>query len=618
MSERKRRLLSVLAIVAVAVVVWLPTIGWGLPSRDADRYLFGDRRPWTGAEIVALTATTMPTAMRGADVDADPILDRSKPLILNDTDAKRAAIVRRYRLMSGQPDEFIQFKAMSEMAARSGVEKLDPRLYQYGGLWMYPVGAMVRASMLVGLIQTPPTGTPAIEFYLDHPEAFGRFYVVARFYSWCWGLVAAFAIVWLARRITGSTGFATLAAVAFMLTPVVRAATHEAKPHLAGAALCLCVVIAATRYVETGRRRWLIGAGVLCGAAMAMVVSMLLSCVVLPTMVWLRWRAERRLTLPRAGGEGGGEADATLSSSAIERQRSDVPSRQTPVSGGPLTSTLSPYAGEREPTFVRSIVVPLVASLAVAAVVYSAANPFVLINAIAHPEIIRSNLRNSSAMYSPASDGFDTARTVGFLVLAALGRGTLPTLICVGTAALCRLCDRRSTSSTAILLSAVVAIAVAQFVLLASGKPAEYARFGLLPVAATAVVVAAAFAFTPRRARGLLVVLTSISAIASIWIATRVAITDRFGTGGAVELRHAIRAAGAERVGRSFLRVNWEPAPWSAPPFDLFRVEILLTRLASPDDDHRVAVYPTNLASQLGVTQWTESVDWRDNRFVIR
>ena len=573
MSDRTRYLFSALAILAVALVVWLPTIGWGLPSRDADKYLFGDRRPWTGKEIIALTATTQPTnAMRGADVDADPILDRSKPVILNDTDAKRAAIVRRYRLMSGQPDEFIQFKALSEMASRSGLAKLDPRLYQYGGLWMYPVGALVRTAMLVGYIETPPPGTPAIEFYLDHPEAFGKFYVVARFYSWCWGVVAAFAIAWIARRVTDSIGLATLAAVAFMLLPVTRTATHEAKPHLAGAALCLCAVIAATRYVEAGKRRWLIGAGALCGAAMAMVVSMLLACAVLPTMVWLRWRETFAQRAPRL------VADETPFASANPRQ----------VAGLPAPAIM------------------LITSLAIAAIVYVATNPFVLINAIAHPEILRSNLGNSTAMYSPHR-AIDALRDA----IRIAADGMTATILILGLIATASVA-RRFRSTPLVLLGSVATLVAIQFVALSAGKPAEYARFAI--VIAAFAVIAVVRIVAASRDRQLLIVVATIGAIGclefALMITTYDKVAPRRNKYTIAEDRKTLAEGSPLRLG-----MFHEPAPWSAPAFDLFRSQVLLVPSMEAANVDRL-IWPANLDRETGRRTGCESLDWRENVFV--
>src|SRR4051812_138981 len=105
---------AVIVLVLVAAsAAFLPGCNWGLPSRAADSYLFGDRAPWSGAQINALAPSDAGTL--GADVDANPIADRSRVVVLNQTDAQRAEIIRRYRLFSSQPDEMITFKSLSRI-----------------------------------------------------------------------------------------------------------------------------------------------------------------------------------------------------------------------------------------------------------------------------------------------------------------------------------------------------------------------------------------------------------------------------------------------------------------------------------------------------------------------
>ncbi len=68
----------------------------------------------------------------GADIAKHILTDRDQPIVLNDTDVKRAEIVRRFRLYSEQPDEMITFRALSRM--KPSHLDFDPRFYQYGGL----------------------------------------------------------------------------------------------------------------------------------------------------------------------------------------------------------------------------------------------------------------------------------------------------------------------------------------------------------------------------------------------------------------------------------------------------------------------------------------------------
>src|SRR3954453_17948154 len=189
MPVRRERLLLLLCLI-VAAGMFLPGIKWGLPSRVGDAYFFGARTPWTGAQIQAATLKRADDADRGADVDANPRGQFGQPIRINPEtrpDAAaieadvglsvlqsiqnswlgrfcrpldlltmpdltaRAEIVRRYRLFSHQPDEMITFMAFRKM--RPGELNLDPHLYQYGGLWIYPVALCLKVAAAVRLVE---------------------------------------------------------------------------------------------------------------------------------------------------------------------------------------------------------------------------------------------------------------------------------------------------------------------------------------------------------------------------------------------------------------------------------------------------------------------------------
>ena len=569
---QRHDLLSIGLIWLIAALVWLPALNWGLPTRGTDAALFGDRRPWTGHEILAHIASGTGNhprgAERGADVDANPIRDRSRPTVLNDTDAKRAEIVRRYRLMSGQPDEFIQFKALAEMTGRSGLSRLDPRLYQYGGLWIYPVGGLVRGAMAVGLIERPPASENAMAWYLDRPEAFGRFYIVARAYSAAWGFVALAAIFTIARRMGAAAWLAAAAALLFALMPVVRTATHEAKPHLAGAALALWAIVAAGRYVEGSRRRSLLVAGLLCGAAAGMVVSMVTSVVALPAAWWLRRRAVPTRPVSTGDREEGRFGDVTQ---AVEPSRA----------------------------------IALVAAGLVAIVVYAVSNPFVLYNAVAAPELLQSNLGNSTAMYDVGGVGSMALSTVRIAWAGVGAVGLYALFVAIGLIAMNR-AERRSPMR--MIAGVVGLVAFMQFVVLSAGKPAEYARFGLLAAAVGSTLVADAVQnLLDAQRRALLGwVIAGYVIVAGVSLARN-------------GVRHADQTPPVGSAQR--IAVAYEPAPWSCPPIDLFKTELVLMPSASirRDFDADLLVFPKNLSSQLGMGPRDESCDWhRADRFGFR
>jgi 4-amino-4-deoxy-L-arabinose transferase-like glycosyltransferase len=504
----------VLGAVGLATVLgwFLLGIDWGLPSRRADVFLFGPGRvPWSGTQIMELAPADGADTNRGADVDLDPILDRTKPVVLNETDRQRAEIVRRYRLFTYQPDEWNTMRSLSGM--RPGEGKLDPRLYQYGGLWVYGVGAMLKAASLVRFVDLRG-GAGGLVYYLDRPEAFGRFYVVARLYSALWGVVAAWAMYRLATRVMPAGG-AAVAAACYALMPVVVNQAHEAKPHLAGLGLMLLAVLAACRYVETGGRRWWLAAGALCGAAFGMVVSSVIIFAILPVMPLLRrqsWAA--RVGLAVGAGIVGG-------------------------------------------------------------LVYALTNPYVPYNLLFNREVLRSNLGTSTAMYhvGGSTNGFlNAVRLIAegvSPILAALG--------VVGVVALL-LRRRVGVAAPHVwaLLAVPALIVVAQFVILGAGKPGEYGRFALLPdtvLCLAAVAGASHWASGPGARR---VVLGLGVLTPGFFGATYVARFLADARDPTSRLALAEHLNGLPSFGWRTVEVTAEPAPYCMPPVNLFGQKVVL------------------------------------------
>lgn len=523
---RSERLSSALCL-AFAAIIFLPGIDWGLPSRAADPFLFGDRPVWTGHEILALTGGWGGDAQIGADVDRNPLGSRDQPILLNDTDARRAEIVQRYRIQSNQPDEHITFRALSRI--RPGQLQFDPGLYQYGGLWVYPVGAMLKAASLVGLVEVRSD----VAFYLDRPEAFARFYIVGRLYSALWGLVATWAVFRLARRLSGCTWAAAAGGACFAAMPVVVNMAHEAKPHLPGLALMLLTVLAACRYVESGNRRWAWAAGALAGAAFGMVLSSLVIFCLLPLMTLLpsiSWRERVRVTLVSTG---------------------------------------------------------------LGVLVYALTNPYVPINAVSNRALLGSNLGTSTAMYDVGASGGaleNAARLIaegtspvlaaaGAIALAAWGvmaarwkhhsayAGTRPTTLPPGHV----LC----------LLGVPALLVTVQFVALGQGKPGEYGRFALLPDTLLALAAVAGAARLPWRraaAGGLALLFVSTAFFGAIYLDKFIADAQPVTT----RLAEAQRLAELNARGARRMLIVAEPAPYSLPPVNVFEWRIELAPRGRP------------------------------------
>jgi hypothetical protein len=510
------------SLLLLAAVTFSIGITWGLPSRQADGFLFGERQPWTGAEIMALAPQRI-DPNRGADVDANPVRDRTNPVWLNETNTQRAEIVRRYRLFTYQPDEMITMMSLSGMSP--GKADFDPRLYQYGGLWVYPVGALLKLGGILGLLDVRADRA----FYLDNPAEFAKFYIVARAYSAAWGVAGVAVVYWLMRRIAPASGVLGPAAagICFALMPAVINAAHEAKPHLAGAVLTFLAIGLASKYVETGQRKWWIAAGATCGAALGMVISGLLSFIILPAMVLLR--------------------------------RMDWPER------------------------VRICVLSAACGLAV----YAVTNPYVPINALFHRNRLSSNLGNSTAMYrvGQSSSGIVNAAKLvgeGASPVIAIG-GTIVIIWCLARGK----AEGDRVSPVGWLLVASGGVVLLQFVLLAAGKPGEYGRFALVPPVPLAlgmvgVLTRSGWGVGPIMRGVLLIALTA--GVIPFGVSYEYAfIRDT------MDVTTRLRAARDLSRLPGNIGVFDEPAPYGLPPVNLFERNIVLMPLGrdlTPEEGH--------------------------------
>ena len=492
-----------LILTCFGAAVFIPGINWGLPSRDVDRYLFGTHEPWTGRQILELAPVTSDETL-GADVDVNPLTQRDQPVELNETDAQRAEIVRRYRLFSYQPDEMITFDALAGM--NPSKLQLDPKLYQYGGLWIYPVGALVKLAL------NPKSD---LAYYLDHPEDFGRFYIVARLYSAAWGLVGIWAVFWIGRRATGCLIVAAAAAACYICLPVVVNMSHEAKPHLPGAVLMLLAVIAATTFIETGRTRWWVTTSILCGAATGMILSAAVIVVIVPLMTLLRREAwSRRFTITVAG-------------------------------------------------FV------------IAGLVYFATNPYVAINFFRNRAVLRSNFANTAAMYEAGRVGEGLLNAMALIREGASVGLTVVGAIC-SLVLLVHAIRARRVHPIAWLVGVPALVIAIQFVLLAAGKPGEYGRFALLPDVALALAAACALPLVTRGAVDRVFMPALLVALAAFpsWFYLRGFISDA--SQHPRRMDDAYWLSLLQQAGGTTLAVYHEPAPWSLPPVDLFAWKLVL------------------------------------------
>ncbi len=507
--HRRSPLVTPGRVALLWAVALAPLLTWGLPDRTRDDLLFGGEPPWpTERYRVADDLARLRERDAGADTDLNPLSARDHLVDLTPDDAARAEILRRYRLFSRQPDEMIIFRALQRMEPRRF--DFDPRLYQYGGGYIYLIGAALGVADVAGLVHL----TENAEFYLAHPEAFARFYVVARAISLAFGVLTLVAVHRLARR-AGGRRAGWLAFLCVAACPVFITAVLEAKPHLPAACLILWATLSALDYYARRRVRDALRMGLQAGYAAGLVLTGLAVVVLWPALALIRrqsWTQARVLLM----------------------------------------------------------------AAAVALVVFVVTNPYLFYNALTGRGALHSNLANSLAMYQDqVSRAGAGALRVGELLVEGAGVG-VPLFGLIGLIVL----SRRRPAATLVAGGSGAAMLLL-CVLLAANKPAEFARFLILPVLLLSCAAAWCLAAIGRRRRwlgGLAVVLVLLTMQTPAYL--RAFIRDARGVN---ESRlQAGRFLQACLGSDDAVGVLQEPAPYAVPPLDFAHRRVTLVPFARP------------------------------------
>lgn len=492
---------------------------WGLPSSSSDATLFAGGTPWDAARYGATPAAEERRKRAGgADVDLNAIAESNRGQItwLTTDDDMRAEILRRYRLFSRQPDEMITLMALQRMNPRQA--DFDPRLYQYGGGYIYAVGAGIGMASLSGLLDLSGAPDP----YLLQPEKFARFYVVGRSLSLLAAVAALLGLAKLAARF-GTPPCAWMAVLLCACTPVFITAALEAKPHMPATALLIWSAWTLCEYERTGRRRLALLGGALAGLAAACVLTGFAG--LLPLLALM------------------------------------------PFARPPQPGTLAARRLYKSDLFL---------GIGIALILFAVLNPYLILNVLMGNAAPSSNLLNSISMYRHQLSHVGAGLLRTFALQHEAAGWLLPAVGLVGLASIVLMKLRPA--------SAVLAAAAGMLILsglLAAGKPAEFARFLLLPTVAISLGAAVGLGLLWRLqpwiagSSLLLILLTTgtIRYVCSFW-------TDMRG-------EHESRRSAAQWLVANFaesdsLAVLQEPAPYSVPPVDFHRRSVALLPRQEP------------------------------------
>ena len=191
--------------------------------------------------------------------------------------------VRSFYLRTGHDDEQTFLLLFGKMRPKS----LDfrPRMYLYGGGYLYPLGAWIGAWTLAGAGHL----SHSLEEYLARPEGLAGLYLSGRLFS----LAALILGVLLTYRIglellPGAGAF--IAASVYALSPAAQTQAHFMKQHTLWPLWTMLAFFLCLRILRVGKTISYAAAGAAAGGAVGTFSLSVFTCLFIPAAAWIRLR----------------------------------------------------------------------------------------------------------------------------------------------------------------------------------------------------------------------------------------------------------------------------------------------------------------------------------------
>jgi len=287
--------LAGLAALSLSLALW--GIGWGLPSRERTARVLPPEalgpaaqeklasswqamhsrqgpEPLLNAEHWSAGFELLSTVPPGWTFPPDQLLNPA----------------RSFYLRSGAEDDAPTLVGLSRI--RPDRLEFNPKVYSYGGLWFYSMGAWMAAVAAV----SPLTLSGSVAFYLANPDKAAWLHLAGRLFSAAHFILGALLVYLIGRSLFGrETGF--WAGLFFAVSPSIVLQAHTIKPHMLGAVCVMGVFYFCAKAIREGGRGTWLGAGIMVGAAAGSAPYLSLSSGLVAAAFLLRLRGQGRSAL---------------------------------------------------------------------------------------------------------------------------------------------------------------------------------------------------------------------------------------------------------------------------------------------------------------------------------
>jgi hypothetical protein len=275
---------AILAVIALAVFMG---IGWGLPSKQRMDLLLAAGGP-TPRQVQLLDSLHILHALGQMPPDSVPrrrgfdgTMDSEIPLALTGTEKLYA--LREHILASSAVDEERTLIGLG----RINPKKLDfnPKVYSYGGSYLYPVGFLYFLMKSAGLLHVSHN----FAYYMQNPTQIARMYVAGRLLNLMALIATLILLALLGGMLSGPTA-GTFAMLAYGFSTVILNHAIVMKPHVFTAFWIALATWLLVLYVQRRERRLLVLSVLVAGYAVGSSVSAALMGLLYPVLLYERGR----------------------------------------------------------------------------------------------------------------------------------------------------------------------------------------------------------------------------------------------------------------------------------------------------------------------------------------
>jgi len=274
MNTMKKNLFYIFSIILVCGFFHFAGIRWGVPDRERINLVFGnEERMKQVMPLMRESYDELKEFQVYNDVRYPGWYNTQEEMKLL-FDGKKISVpkeimnsCRSYLLRSYGADEQAALVSLSKMDPK----KLDfnPRLFGYGGMYLYPLGLAVELSSLLGINKV----TSDSGFYLLNPEKMGRLFILGRIYGAFFAVMAVLVFYFICLKVYKDQNLSFILTLLFGICPAFVAWSHYLKPYSSGLFWVVLAIWSGWKFKEKENIRWLLLSGLFAGLSFSSLLS---------------------------------------------------------------------------------------------------------------------------------------------------------------------------------------------------------------------------------------------------------------------------------------------------------------------------------------------------------